>query len=416
MKSINLSQSKNVADFLIIGSGMVGLSIAYQLIKREISKKIIIIEKEAKPGCHSSGRNSGVLHAGLYYPPNSLKARVCVSGAKRLKEWILERNIYLNQCGKVIVPQKVALDNQLEILLRRGIKNGAKVELIDKNQLKELVPEAVSSTGRALWSPNTAVVKPIKVIETIRLELEEMGVQIKTLETNWKPVINNNSILLSSGERISFGHLINAAGLQADKIAHQYSIGEEYNILPFRGSYWEIKKDSSIKIKTNLYPVPDLNVPFLGVHFTPSGELNPVVTIGPTASPAWGRENYKGFEGFEPIMAIKNLSTLSLQYMLNKGGFRRYVYEQAFLPFPPFLIKAAQNLIPNIRSKDIKISKKVGIRSQLFNKKKLCLENDFICLHGKSSSHILNAISPAFTASFSFADLIIDQIMNKNEH
>ena len=155
--------------------------------------------------------------------------------------------------------------------------------------------------------------------------------------------------------------------------------------------------------------MPDLSVPFLGVHFTPSADPIPTVSIGPTATPAWGRENYRGLESIEPFMAASNLGVLARQYLDNRGGFRRYVHEQAFLALQPLLIRAAQELIPAIKPKHIELSQKVGIRSQLFNRRTKRLEDDFLCLPGPRSTHVLNAISPAFTASFALADLIIDQ-------
>ena len=215
--------------------------------------------------------------------------------------------------------------------------------------------------------------------------------------------------LIKSGEQIFYGHLFNCSGLQADHIAHQFGIGETYTLMPFKGFYWQINQRCTIQPRTNIYPVPDLAVPFLGVHFTPSADKQPTVSIGPTATPAWGREHYKGFKGVEAGMALRNAAILAKQYVLNKENFRRYVHEQAFLSMPPLLLKAAQELIPAIRQEDIEISPKIAIRSQLFNHRTQRLEDDFLCLPGPHSTHILNAISPAFTASFELADLILER-------
>ena len=387
------------------------MSIAHQLIERKITKNIILIEKENQIGVHSSGRNSGVLHAGIYYKPGSLKAKVSVDGAKRLKEWIKERGLKIMSCGKVIVAQKLELDSQLDLLAQRGIKNGAKVELWDEKQLHDLIPEARSASGRALWSPNTAVVKPIAVLNHLLEDLQKKGVKLITSATNWQVFPRDQYLQLSDSRKISYGHIINCAGLQADRISHQFGIGLEYKILPFKGLYWQLKDNCPIKVKTNLYPVPDLNVPFLGIHFTPSPDKKPIISIGPTATPAFGRENYFGAKGIEPLMALSNMGTLFSKYIANKSGFRKYVNEQSFLAIKPFFLKAAQELIPSLESKHLEISKKVGIRSQLFNISKQKLEDDFLCISGPSSTHVLNAISPAFTASFSLADLVIDQVI-----
>ena len=164
--------------------------------------------------------------------------------------------------------------------------------------------------------------------------------------------------------------------MQADRIAHQFGIGENYQILPFRGLYWELKNSAPFKINTNLYPVPDLNVPFLGIHFTPSADKNKV-TIGPTALIALGRENYRGIQNFEPIMAFNNIMLLSKHFLLNNGNFRKYVKEQS-LSLTPFLLNSAKKLIPEIKYEHIKLSNKVGIRAQLFNKDTSQLVDDFL--------------------------------------
>ena len=336
-------------DSLIIGGGMVGLCIAHQLLERGMARSIMVLEKEPELGRHSSGRNSGVLHAGLYYKPGSVKAQVCVAGARRLRAWVEERGLPLNPCGKVIVPPRPDLDSQLDVLAERGRANGAVVELCDESQLHQLIPEARSASGRALWSPNTAVVKPIKVVRRLQQELQERGVRFLAAQQGWKAHPEQQQLQLADGSVLAYGHLFNCAGLQADRVAHPFGVGQQYTLLPFKGLYWQLMAGCPIQPRCNLYPVPDLNVPFLGVHFTPSADAPAVVSIGPTATPAWGRENYRGLQAVEPAMAAANLALLARQYLANRGGFRRYVHEQAFLALPPLLLRAAQQLIPAIR-------------------------------------------------------------------
>lgn len=402
-------------DVLLVGGGMVGMCLAHQLLERGMSHSIAVLDKEPELGRHSSGRNTGVLHAGLYYKPGSLKAKVCVSGARRLRAWVIDHGLPLHSCGKVIVPPRHELDSQLDLLAERGTANGATVEFWDEQQLRELIPEARSASGRALWSPNTAVVKSIKVVKRLQEELVERGISFLMGNPGWSVEPQLHQVQLADGEKISYGHLINCAGLQADRVAHSFGVGGEYTLLPFKGLYWQLKQDCPIQIRSNLYPVPDLNVPFLGVHFTPSADPNPLVSIGPTATPAWGRENYRGIDALEPAMAASNLAVLAQQYLANRGGFRRYVHEQAFLALPPLLLRAAQQLIPAVRAEHIELSQKVGIRSQLFNRKTQRLEDDFLCIPGPASTHVLNAISPAFTASFALADLILDEAAPRME-
>ena len=313
------------------------------------------------------------------------------------------------------MPTKLELDAQLDLLAERGAAHGATVEFLDETQLRQLIPEARSASGRALWSPNTAVVKPFEVVIQLEQELKERGVSFIKGCAGWAARPESRELLLADGGLINYGHLINCSGLQADRVAYSFGVGHQYTLLPFKGLYWQLRKSCPIQPRVNLYPVPDLNVPFLGVHFTPSADPSPLVSIGPTATPAWGRENYRGLQAIEPAMAAANLALLAQQYFANRGGFRRYAHEQAFLALPPLLLQAAQQLIPAIRSEHLEFSQKVGIRSQLFNRETQRLEDDFLCLPGPDSTHVLNAISPAFTASFALADLILDEATPRME-
>ena len=245
------------------------------------------MEKKNLVGFHSSGRNSGVLHAGIYYKPRSLKAKVSVNGAKRLKKYILENNLSINNCGKVIVPTEPYLDPQIDVLAERGIQNGAEVEFLNEKQLYQKIPYARSSTGRALWSPNTSVVKPKEVMKSLHNKLLAKGVEYKMGHKISEVDQFNSKIYFESGGELKYDYLFNCAGLQADRLAHKFDIGLDYVLLPFKGLYWKIKDDCQIKFSTNLYPVPDLRFPFLGVHFTPSADSKPEISIGPTATPAW---------------------------------------------------------------------------------------------------------------------------------
>lgn len=395
------------SKIVILGGGIVGLTLANRLLERGITKNIILIEKESKIGSHTSGRNSGVLHSGLYYKPNTLKAKICCKGSKRMRNWVLERNLPINDCGKIIVPSSKKEDEMLDLLYERGKENGCDIEILENNKFRKIIPESYSFSGRAIWSPKTSVINPKQVLIQLEKELKNQGVKIlknsKLTTTN----IKENKLEINNSIKLDYDYLFNATGLQSDRVTKLFNIQHPYILLPFKGLYWKIKQKSPIKIKVNLYPVPDLNVPFLGVHFTPntSGE----VFIGPTANIAWGRENYRNLNKFEPQMALNNLIILSKQYLFNKDGFRNYIHEQAFQNFKPFLVEAAKKLIPSIRSEYLEFSDKVGIRAQLFDKEKMKLVDDFVSINSSYSTHVLNAISPAFTSSFELADLIIDQ-------
>tara|TARA_Y100001933_G_C19003251_1_gene565455 strand:- start:2372 stop:3595 length:1224 start_codon:yes stop_codon:yes gene_type:complete len=398
------------ADIVILGGGMVGLTLAYQITERFPNLSIAVIDKESTLGRHSSGRNSGVLHAGIYYLPGSLKAQVCVLGARRLRSWCEQEGLPVLPCGKVIVPQSEELDGQLELLLERGLANGADVRLIDRSELQQRVPDGRSSTGRGLWSPNTCVVAPKLVIHRLEQRLRERGVHfllgasVESVEPEVR-ILRLSQVEVTS--HFSYGHLFNSTGLQADRIARAFGVGNQCTLLPFKGLYWQLHPSAPFNFTTNFYPVPDLNVPFLGVHVTPSPDGN--ISFGPTAIPAWGREHYRGLEGIEPLMALQFLGDLASQWWRNSGGFRRYSREQALHWLKPLFLRASQALVPALRSEHLIPSRKVGIRAQLYDRESGSLVQDFRLEHGLYSTHVLNAISPAFTASFALADLILDE-------
>ena len=390
---------------------MVGMAIAHQLLEKTPSLSITIIDKEPEVGKHGSGRNSGVLHAGLYYEPGSVKAQVCVDGARRLRAWCEEEKLPVLICGKVVTPQKASLDGQLEVLVERGTKNGATVEHIDEQQFRSLVPEGYTSTGRAIWSPNTCVVKPALVMQRLEQRLKDKGVDFIYGTSLMKALPQSQTIVLTGGKEVSYGHLFNCAGLHSDKVAQQFGAGLDYTMLPFRGSYWQLKKDAPFTFTTNLYPVPDLEVPFLGVHATPS--VDGTVYFGPSATPAMGRENYYGLQKVDPLGTINFMRHITTQFFVDKK-IRKYVREQAFAWMPHKFLEAAQTIVPTLKMEHVERSRKVGIRPQLYHKQNRVLVQDFLMEEGPSSTHVLNAISPAFTASFALADYILAKSSIKN--
>jgi len=397
---------QNHTDVLIVGAGMVGLSIAWQLLERGSTKSITIIDKEDAVGMHGSGRNSGILHAGIYYEPDSLKARVCVNGAARLRQWCEEEQLPVLECGKIITPQKPELDSQLDLLLARGRANGAVVEMIDSKQFAEIVPDGRTSTGRALWSPGTCVVNPKVVMKRLHERLVHCGVRFVMGSEMIGAMPTQNKIVCADRTVLSYGHLFNSAGLQADRVAHRFGVGEEYTMLPFKGGYYHLRADAPFQFNTNLYPVPDLEFPFLGVHVTPS--VDGAVFLGPTATPALGRENYAGMDGLEPSVAMGFLAYMARQVVTDRK-MRRYAQEQAFQWLPDKFLDAAKEIVPKLELKHIEHSTKAGIRPQLYDRQSHHLVQDFVMLPGPASTHIINAISPAFTAGFELADHIIEK-------
>lgn len=387
-------------DFVIVGAGIIGLSLARELQTRYPQKKIAVLEKETSLGKHASGRNSGVLHSGIYYPAGSLKAKLCAEGARELGAYCRDHGLPIQQLGKVILPILPQDDVQLDLLLSRARSNGAKAELIDQQSLQQIEPHAVSCTGKALHSPETSVVDPMAVLIHVSNSLRSKGVEI-FLNAKTETVDVLDSSLTASGEIFRFGYLFNTAGVYADRIARAFGIGKKYTILPFKGTYYQLSDTSNINVRGLIYPVPDLRVPFLGVHFTRSIGGN--VYLGPTAIPAFGRENYTGLNGIHFLDATRILTGIFQQFVRNKQGFRTLILQESSRFFKNQFTKGARALVPEIKPQHLIPCDKVGIRAQLLDKEKKELVMDFVVESGKNSTHILNAVSPAFTSAFSFA-------------
>lgn len=396
-------------DFLIIGGGIVGLSIARQLRSMHgQSVRIMVLEKESEIGLHSSGRNSGVLHSGIYYPGGSLKARVCGQGAREMATWCDERGLPVRRCGKVLVPVKEEDGPQVGLLLGRARQNGVKVEHLDRQALAELEPEARSATGEAIWCPETSVIDPKAVLDCLVQELRGDGVEIRTGEA-FAGVDRDQHAVLTTRGRISYGHAINAAGLHADRVAHVFGAGMQYVLLPFRGAYWKLASGSGLDIRGLIYPVPDLNVPFLGVHTTITTGGN--TYFGPTAMPALGRENYRGLDGVDWSEAGRIVGDLSMQFLRNRQGFRNLAFQESRKTLKSGFVRDAQKLIPRLRPEHLHRCDKVGLRAQMLDVIRRELVMDFLVEKGERETHILNAISPAFTSAFAFARHVIDNFV-----
>lgn len=389
-------------DILIVGGGIIGLSIARELNNRRPDLKITLIEKEAAAACHASGRNSGVLHAGFYYTPDSLKSRFTVEGNKLLTDYCLKNNLSINRCGKVVVARdEKELDGIFE-LKRRGDTNGVDLELINEKRLEELEPNA-RTFDKALYSPTTSVVNPEEVVGHIADTLKR---KVNIL-FNEKFIKREDTDTVSTNTRkIKFNHLINSAGLYADKIAHQFGMGQKYTLIPFKGLYMEYK-DSNL-IRKHIYPVPNLKNPFLGVHFTIT--ISGKVKIGPTAIPAFWRENYEGISRFNLNEFLEVLFYEAKLFFTNAFNFRNLTCEEFKKYYRNYFIQQATHLIKKIDINKFGSYLTPGIRSQLLDRKEMKLVMDYIIEEGENSTHILNAVSPAFTSAFSFSKFIVDEV------
>jgi L-2-hydroxyglutarate oxidase LhgO len=388
-------------DFLVIGAGIIGLSIARELRRRH-QARVMVIDKEPLPGMHASGRNSGVLHAGVYYKAGTLKAQLCVDGNRRMRGYCASKRIPLNESGKVIVARSEKELPALKELYARSEANGVRSELVDTHALREIEPCA-KTIDQALYVKDTAVVNPQRVMEAVVEDARREGVTMQ-MGSAWRGR-EGKDLAQTSGGRIAYGHLVNCAGLFADRIAWAYEAGLEYRILPFRGQFYRLRSESKVKVRGNIYPVPDLRNPFLGVHFTrrPDGE----VTIGPSALPLLGREQYRGLNGITMQDAMAMATYLFRLFSRNHDHFRSIAWHELLKISKSGFFQEARGLANGFEVTDLQPGKEPGIRAQLVQTRTAQLMNDFVVESGVKSTHVLNAVSPAFTSSLPFAEHVV---------
>ncbi len=392
-------------DYVIVGAGIVGLTVASELKRRQPAASVAILEKETAPGMHASGRNSGVMHCGIYYGSETLKAKVCADGARRMIEFAEVEGIAVNRCGKVILATSEEQLPTVEKLLRNAQENQIEAERIDMHQLNEIEPYAAHGVA-AIYCPSTAVIDSAAIVQRIREKLINQGVQF-FFDCAFQGREKSRNIKTAHGD-IVYGFLINCAGAYADAIAKSFGIGDEYALVPFKGIYWKLSQAANHKVRANIYPVPDVSMPFLGVHLTRviSGD----VYVGPTAIPAFGRENYGLIQGMNLAESLEIGYQLVGMYLRNENNFRKLAHVEMGKYNKKNFLAAAQKLMPSLKEADMVPTPKVGIRPQLVNTRTRKLEMDYILVITDDSLHVMNAISPAFTSSLAFAELIVDKI------
>ena len=393
------------SDFLVLGGGVIGLAIARELRARFPDQSVLLLEKEPTLGAHASGRNSGVLHAGFYYSADSLKARFTRLGNQELTAYCREKKIAVNDCGKLVVARNGSELAGLDELLARGRRNGVTLEMIDQAQAREIELRA-RTYQRALWSPTTASVDPIQVVEAMAADARAEGV---TILTDTPYLGRQGESLLTPGGPIQAGYVINAAGLYADHIARDFGFSEHYRVLPFKGLYLYSNEPAG-SLRTNIYPVPDLRNPFLGVHFTVTAKGQ--AKIGPTAIPAFWREQYTGWKNFSAGELVDILWRQTGLFLGSGFDFRRLAWEEIRKYHRPHLVRLAGELVEGIHPGQYREWGRPGIRAQLLDTRTRQLEMDFVFQHDDRSLHILNAVSPGFTCAFPFARHICDQIVS----
>ena len=390
-------------DVIVIGAGVIGLTVARELALRNAGR-ILVLEKERQLGAHASGRNTGVLHAGIYYTTDSLKGRMCSAGARLWRQYATQHDIPCSQTGKVIVAQDKEAIPRLEVLATRARANGVCSRIITARELSRIEPEA-RTTEIALHSPETAVIDTHMALAALRGEIVILGVDVQ-LGTAVRSIDCGDQSLTTNHGHLTYDYLFNCAGLHADQFAHMCGVGQQYRIIHFRGSYKELSPELAHHIRGSIYPTPDPRLPFLGVHVTRT--IDGSVSIGPTAFPAFGREHYHGLSGIRLGDALSMGARLSRMFIHNTDGVRTLMEDGLRKRLPGAFTKEVQTILPFVSNHDIHRSSKRGLRAQLVNVATNQFVMDFVVERGPSSTHVLNAVSPGFTCAFPFATHVVN--------
>jgi L-2-hydroxyglutarate oxidase len=392
-------------DIAIVGAGIVGLATAMDLVRRRPDLKPVVLEKEDRVAAHQTGNNSGVIHAGLYYKPGSLKAQMVVAGARSMVEFCQEHDLPYELCGKVVVATGEQELPRLEELYRRGLANGVDgLVKIDSGQIKEHEPHTSGVAG--LWSPNTGIVDYKAVCQTYVQIVEAGGGQVRlNAEVIGIEQQAGGLVVRTVAGEVQARALINCGGLQSDLVARMMGGTQGLRIVPFRGEYYKLSPQGRDLVGGLIYPVPDPRFPFLGVHFTK--KIDGAVEAGPNAVLAFAREGYKktdvspgyllglaAFPGFW-VMAAK-------YWRMGLGEFYRSWSKKAF-------VRALRVLLPELSGDDLQPGG-VGIRAQALDNKGRLLD-DFSIVEAPNAIHVLNAPSPAATASIVIGRAIVDRAL-----
>jgi len=396
-----------IYDYIVIGGGIVGLSSAYHLKLNNAKLNVAVIEKENTLSAHQTGHNSGVMHSGLYYKPGSLKAKNCINGYNMLIDFCNKHEIKYDLCGKLIVATNNEEITELEKLFKRGHENGlVKIEMLTKEQANEIEPHV--NAVKAIRVPYTGIIDYTDVCEKLAELFVQMGGEIYT--GHMVEDINNlhnGAEIITAQKTFTTGHYINCAGLYSDKIASLNKKEIDTRIIPFRGEYYMLKPEKRYLVKHLIYPVPDPNFPFLGVHFTRM--IDGSIEAGPNAVFAFKREGYKMSdvdlqEMFESLAWPGFQKVMFKYFKTGMGEFYRSFSKAAFT-------KALQKLIPAVEEEDL-IPAQAGVRAQACDKYGGLID-DFKIIEETNAIHILNAPSPAATSSLSIGLTIANMALNK---
>lgn len=394
-------------DVIVIGGGAVGLATALQLLERNPHLKVVLIEKETAVANHQTGNNSNVIHSGIYYKPGSLKAKNCIHGYNLLLDFCQQHEIPHSICGKVIVATNEAELPLLKNIYDRGIQNGLQnLKNLNADQLKEYEPHVAGIA--AIHVPQTGIVDYRVVAEKYASLILQKGGELKLGEKVIDIQVGNGKVVVATQKQTYTGKLVvNCAGLYSDKIARLTSKKVDVKIIPFRGEYYKLKKEKEHLVKTLIYPVPDPNFPFLGVHFTTM--VGGGVECGPNAVLAFQREGY----------TKSDINLAELGETLAWPGFRKIVAKywrtgmgEMYRSFSKAAFtEALQKLIPEIQEDDL-VTGGAGVRAQACDRTGGLLD-DFLILEEQQAINVCNAPSPAATSSLAIGETVANLVLKR---
>ena len=391
---------KNTYDFAIIGAGIVGLSTALHLQRQ--NKSVLVLEKEEKPGLHQSGRNSGVIHSGIYYKPNSFKSQLSIKGRELLIDFLNIKKIPFRLEGKIVVDNNI---EKIEHLLDRSKNlNMEGVKILSNQELLEKEPNSVINQG--LFVPQAGVVNYRNVTEALAEELESLGGKIGYFEEIISiESTTSGKILRTKKSKFQGDYLINCGGLHSDKIAKLDGLAPDVQIIPFRGEYYTLDKSKRNLVNNMIYPIADPDLPFLGIHLTRT--IDGDIEAGPNAVFAFAKEGYK----WTNINFKETLTSLTYGGMLKLGRkyFKTGLSEMYRSLNKKAFVNEINKLIPGITTRDLHV-RGAGVRAQAVDKDGN-LVDDFMFQEGLSSLHVLNAPSPAATACLAIGEHIASKVL-----
>jgi L-2-hydroxyglutarate oxidase len=392
-----------VFDFAVVGGGIVGLSSAVALSKRHRGVRILVLEKEPTLARHQTGHNSGVIHSGIYYKPGSLKARFSKAGGAALVEFCRENGVACEICGKVIVATEPGELGRLENLYELGRQNGLAAEKIGPTELKDLEPYAAGLA--AIRVPSAGIVDYVGVARAFARIVEERGGEIRT-STRVESVSERREGVEIGTNRGTFRarKFINCAGLYSDRVAEMSGVEPGMKIVPFRGEYYELVPEKRHLVKNLIYPVPNPNFPFLGVHFTRT--VHGGVEAGPNAVLGLAREGYKKTD--VNLRELAEVLSYPALWKLTGKNWRIGIEEIKRSFSKGAFVRSLKRLVPEIREEDL-YPVSAGVRAQAMMKDGRFID-DFLILEGKNSLHVLNAPSPAATASIPIGEAIAERV------